>query len=66
MAYKVYKGFERLLKTLGIGLSVDQVLDIAKTTSTATVKFSNGKMAKQTMLTTSEQKQLVPLLGIQI
>lgn len=66
MAYKVYKELERLLKTLGIGLSVDKVLDIAKTISTVTVKLSNGKMAEQTMLTTPEQKQLAPLLGIQI
>ena len=66
MAYKVYKELERLLKTLGIGLSVDKVMDIAKTISTVTVKLSNGKMAEQTMLTTPEQKQLAPLLGIQI
>ena len=66
MAYKVYKELERLLKTLGIGLSVDKVLDIAKTISTVTVKLSNGKMAEQTMLTTPEQRRLAPLLGTQL
>lgn len=66
MAYKVYKELERLLKTLAIGLSVDKVLDIAKTISTVTVRLSNGKMAEQTMLTNPEQKLLAPLLGIQI
>lgn len=65
MAYKVYKELERLLKTLGIGLSVDKVLDIAKTISTVTIKLSNGEKAEQTMLTTPEQRLLAPLLGIQ-
>ncbi len=65
MAYKVYKEIERLLKTLGIGLSVEKVLDIAKTISTVTVKLSNGETAEQTMLITSEQRGLAPLLGIQ-
>ena len=66
MAYKVYKELERLLKTLGIGLSVDKVLDIAKTISTVTIKLSNGEKAEQTMLTTPEQRLLAPLLGIQL
>lgn len=65
MAYKVYKELERLLKTLGIGLSVEKVLDIAKTISTVTVKLSNGETAEQTMLITPEQRGLAPLLGIQ-
>ena len=66
MAYKVYKELERLLKTLGIGLSVDKVLDIAKTISTVTFKLSNGRTAEQTMLITPEQKLLAPLLGTQL
>ena len=65
MAYKIYKELERLLKTLGIELSVDKALDIAKTISTVTIKLSNGKTTSQTILTTPEQKLLVPLLNIQ-
>ena len=62
MAYKVYKELERILKTLDIDLSVDKVIDVAKTISTVTITLSNGKTASQTMLTTPEQRLLAPLL----
>ena len=62
MAYKVYKELERLLKTLGIGLSVDKVMDIAKTIPTVTFSLSNGSTATQTLLTTQEQRLLSPLI----
>ena len=61
MAYKVYKELERLIKTLGIGLSVDKALDIAKTISTVTFKLSDGRATSQTMLITPEQRTLAPL-----
>ena len=62
MAYKTYKELERLLRTVEINLSVDKVLDIAKTISTVTFKLSNGKTATQTILTTPEQQLLAPIL----
>lgn len=62
MAYKVYKELERLLKTLGIDLSVDKAMDIAKTISTVTFALSDGSTAHQIVLTTPEQKLLAPLL----
>lgn len=65
MAYKVYKELERLLKTLDIGLSVDKVLDVAKTISTVSFKLSDGRVTSQTMLITPEQRMLAPLLPTQ-
>ena len=62
MAYKVYKELERLLKTLGIGLSVDKVMDIAKTIPTVTFSLSNGSTTSQILLTTPEQRILTPLI----
>ena len=62
VAYKLYKELERLLRLLGIGLSVDKVLDIAKTISTVTVQLRDGKVASKTLLTRSEQKMLQALL----
>lgn len=62
VAYKLYKELERLLRLLGIGLSVDKVLDIAKTISTVTVQLQDGKVASKTLLTRSEQKMLQVLL----
>ena len=53
---------ERLLKTLGIGLSVDKVMDIAKTVPTVTFSLSNGSTTSQTLLTTPEQRLLAPLI----
>ena len=62
MAYKVYKELERIIKTLDINLSVDKLIDIAKTISTVTITLRNGDTASQTMLTTPEQRLLAPLL----
>ena len=62
MAYKVYKEMERLLKTLDIGLSVDKVMDIAKTVPTVTFSLSNGSTTSQTLLITPEQRLLAPLI----
>ena len=59
---KVYKELERILRLLQIDLSVDRVIDIAKTISTATFRLSDGKTVSRTMLTTPEQELLVPLL----
>ena len=39
VAYKLYKELERLLRVLDIKLSVDKVIDMAKTISTVTVEL---------------------------
>lgn len=62
MAYKVYKELERMLKTIGIDLSVDKVIDIAKTICTVTFSLNDGSTTSQIMLTTPEQQLLAPLL----
>lgn len=62
VAYKLYKELERILRLLNIGLSVDKVLDIAKTISTVTIRLDDGKLISKTLLTRDEQKLLQPLL----
>ena len=64
VAYKLYKELERLLRTLGIHLSVDKALDIAKTISTVTVALPDGTQHTRIMLMTEEQRQLQPLLPL--
>lgn len=65
VAYKLYKELERMLRLLGIELSVDKVLDIAKTISTVTITLSDGTTATRTMLMTAEERSLAPLLSSQ-
>jgi transposase len=62
VAYKVYKELERILKTININLSVDKVLDIAKTITTLKIKLpiSNETMTK-TMLLTAKHKSIAKL-----
>lgn len=62
VAYKLYKELERLLRLLGIGLSVDKVLDIAKTVSTVSIRLQDGTISKRTMLKTEEERRIAPLL----
>jgi len=62
VAYKLYKELERILRLLGINLSVDKVLGIAKTISTVTVILPDGSKISKTLLTRDEQKVLQPLL----
>ena len=62
IAYKVYKEFERQLLLKGIGLSVDKVLDIAKTVSTVTIDVGSNQTMSKTLLLTDEQRILEPLL----
>jgi len=59
VAYKVYKELERILKLSGINLSVDKVLNIAKTITTVKVRLptSNTTMSR-TMIITPRQKSI--------
>ncbi|GHT71948.1 transposase [Bacteroidia bacterium] len=62
VAYKVYKELERILKTESINLSVNKVLDIAKTITTLKIKLpiSNETITK-TMLLTTRHKSIAKL-----
>lgn len=62
VAYKLYKELERLLRLLGIGLSVDKVLDIAKTISTVSIRLQDGTINTRTLLKTEEERRIAPLL----
>jgi transposase len=62
VAYKVYKELERMLKTNKINLSVDKVLDIAKTITTVKVKLQQSKETiTKTMLITQKHKSIAQL-----
>jgi transposase len=59
VAYKVYKEFERLLKRAKINLSVDKVLNIAKTITTIRVKLPEARQTiSRTMLLTDRHKSI--------
>jgi transposase len=62
VAYKVYKELERILRLKGVSLSVDKVLDIAKTVTTMKVRLPlSEKTLTQTMLLTPRHRQIAPL-----
>lgn len=62
IAYKVYKELERIIYKLGIDMSVDTLLKIAKTITTIRLRLPlNGSMLTRTMLLTPEHKALKPL-----
>jgi transposase len=59
VAYKVYKELERILKIKKLNLSVDKVLNIAKTITTIKVKLNQSKETlTKTMLLTPRQKSI--------
>jgi transposase len=62
VAYKIYKEFDRILKSSGINLSVDKVLNIAKTITTLKVKLPvSGETLTKTMLITAKHKSIAQL-----
>ena len=62
VAYKVYKELERILKISGIKLSVEKVLNIAKTITTIKVKLQQSKETiSKTMLITPTHKSIAQL-----
>jgi transposase len=59
VAYKVYKELERILKLTKINMSVDKVLEIAKTIVTIKVGLpETGQTISRTMLLTDRQKSI--------
>jgi transposase len=62
VAYKVYKELERILKINGINMSVDKVLNIAKTITTLKIKLPiSGEMLTKTMILTQKHKSIKKL-----
>lgn len=61
IALKVYKEFERILKVIEFEMSVDKVLDIAKTLSTITFALPNGETVVKTLFLTNDQKLIEPV-----
>lgn len=62
VAYKVYKELERVIRSIGLGMSVDKVLCIAKTITTIRLRLPNGETYTQTLFTTPQQEAIRPLL----
>ena len=62
VAYKVYKELDRVIRSIGLGLSVDRVLSISKTITTLRIRLPNGDMLTQTLFTTPQQELIKPLL----
>ena len=66
LAYKVYKELERIITCLDIKLSVDKVLDIAKTITTLRVHMPNNRsFYTKTMFLTDDHKTIRPLFEVE-
>lgn len=61
VALKVYKELERLLKILQCKISVDEVIKIAKTISSVTIRVGDGPPMTKTLYLTPEQRGLIPI-----
>ena len=64
VAYKMYKELERVLKLSKIELSVDKVLEIAKTITTIKVKLpTQNRTISETLIITKQHKQIENLFS---
>lgn len=64
VAYKVYKELERILLLKGINMSVDKVLDIAKTITTLKIHLPlSNEVLTKTMLLTKKHQAIAPLFN---
>lgn len=62
VAYKVYKELERILAVSKINLSVDKVLDIAKTITTLKIRLpADGSSITKTMILTQKHQVIAAL-----
>ena len=65
IAYKVYKELERLIAVNKIGISVDKVLDTAKTITTIRVRLpENNTTFTKTLFLTEKHLTIKPLFGL--
>ena len=64
-AYKVYKELERIIAINKTGMSVDQVLDAAKTITTIKIKMpENGSFFTKTLFLTKKHLAIKPLFQL--
>lgn len=62
VAYKVYKELERIIVLKDIGISVDKVLDIAKTITTIRIRLpKRGETYTKTLFLTPDHNKIKPL-----
>ena len=67
IAYKVYKELERLISINKIDMSVDHVLDIAKTITTIKIKLpKNGTFFTKTLFLTEKHLAIKSLFNLTI
>ena len=65
VAYKVYKELERIIRHAAIAMSVDKVLDIAKTIPTIKLSLPYGDSERiKTLFLTEKHQQIKPLFDI--
>ena len=65
IAYKIYKELERLIVINNIGMSVDNVLDAAKTITTTRIKLpENGTYFTKTLFLTEKHLAVKPLFDL--
>ena len=62
VAYKMYKELERNIRQLGIPMSVDKVLSVAKTITIIRLRLPNGELYTETLYTTPQQEAIRPLI----
>ena len=66
IAYKVYKELERTIRIKNIKMSVDKVLEVAKTITTLWIRLPNGELHIETLYTTPLQEAIRPLIDPKI
>ena len=65
IAYKVYKELERLIEINKIGMSVDHVLDVAKTITTIKIRMpENGASFTKTLFLTDKHRTIMSLFDL--
>ena len=65
VAYKVYKELERIARIIGINMSVDEVLNVARTITTIRMRMpENNEVLTKTLFLTEKQKAIEPLFKL--
>ena len=65
VAYKVYKELERIVRMVGINMSVDEVLNVARTITTIRMRMpENNEVLTKTLFLTEKQKAIEPLFKL--
>ena len=65
VAYKVYKELERIARIVGINMSVDEVLNVARTVTTIRMRMpENNEVLTKTLFLTEKQKAIEPLFKL--